>query len=417
MSLKYFEVESSRRGQHSRTIIQANNRTDIVRIFKARNPDSSIVKITETSAPLDVQFKKIKDSILGALVKKSIKTEFLVSSFRQLSVMTNAGIPIHDSVKEVGVSAADEKLKTIFVKIDEDLNAGLSLSASASAFREDLGDVSIAMIELGENTGNLSDSLKKLSDILEDVHENKKRFKKALRYPIIVITAIIVAFIILMIFVVPAFRDIFSQLGANLPLPTRVLLGTESAIRNYGLYILIGLIASYVLLRRSYKTNPIFHAQFDKYLLKTYLVGKIVFYSNMHRFTLILSELIRAGIPVIEALDTSLLTVNNVNMQENLSLVKVSVQRGISLTEAFRETKLFENMLIQMIQAGEKGGMLDAMLVKVTEYFNSRFNEIIDNISSYIEPILLAFIACMVLLMALGIFLPMWELGSAVKGG
>ncbi|MDR1460094.1 MAG: type II secretion system F family protein [Campylobacteraceae bacterium] len=417
MSLKYFEIESSQRGQRSKTIIQANNRTEIVRIFKARNPDSSIVKITETSAPLDVQFKKIKDSVLGALVKRSIKTEFLVSSFRQLSVMTNAGIPIHDSVKEVGISAADEKLKTIFVKIDEDLNAGLSLSASAAAFREELGDVSIAMIELGENTGNLSESLKKLSDILEDVYENKKRFKKALRYPIMVITAIAAAFVILMIFVVPAFRDIFSQFGANLPLPTRILLGTESAMSNYGLYILGGLIASYVLLRRSYKTNPLFHAQFDKYLLKTYLVGKIIFYSNMHRFTLILSELIKAGIPVTEALDTSLLTVSNVNMQENLSLVKISVQRGISLTESFRETGLFESMLIQMIQAGEKGGMLDVMLAKVTDYFNSRFNEIIDNISSYIEPILLAFIACMVLLLALGIFLPMWELSSAVKGG
>ncbi|MDR0408244.1 MAG: type II secretion system F family protein [Campylobacteraceae bacterium] len=416
MSLKYFEVESSQRGQRSRTVIQANNRTEIVRIFKARNPDSSIVKVTETSAPFDIQFKKIKDSLLGAVVKKSIKVEFLVSSFRQLAVMTNAGIPIHDCVKEVGISAADENLKAIFTKMDEDLNAGLSLSTSAAAFREELGDVSIAMIELGENTGNLSDSLKKLSDILEDVHENKKRFKKALRYPIMVVTAIMAAFVILMIFVVPAFRDIFSQLGADLPLPTKILLGTQGAISNYGLYMLVGLIIGYILLRRSYKTNPLFHAQLDKYLLKTYLIGKIIFYSNMHRFTLILSELIKAGIPVIEALDTSLLTVSNVNMQEKLSLVKISVQRGISLTEAFRETGMFESMLVQMIQAGEKGGMLDTMLAKVTDYFNSRFNEIIDNISSYIEPILLAFIACMVLLLALGIFLPMWELGSAVKG-
>ncbi|MDR2342558.1 MAG: type II secretion system F family protein [Campylobacteraceae bacterium] len=415
MSLKYFEVESSRKGQRSKTIIQANNRTEIVRIFKARNPDSSIVKITETSVPLDVQFKKIKETILNAFVKKSIKTEFLVSSFRQLSVMTNAGIPIHDSVKEVGVSAPDQKIKAIFTKIDEDLNAGLSLSASVAAFREEIGDVSIAMIELGENTGNLSDSLKKLSDILENVYENKKRFKKALRYPIMVTSAIIIAFVILMIFVVPAFRDIFSQLGAELPLPTKILLGTENVIGNYGLHILGGLIAVYIIFRRSYKTNPLFHAQIDKYLLKIYLIGKIIFYSNMHRFTLILSELIKAGIPVIEALDTALLTVNNVNMQENLSLVKISVQRGISLTESFRETGLFESMLIQMIQAGERGGMLDAMLIKVTDYFNSRFNEIIDNISSYIEPILIAFIAVMVLLLALGIFLPMWELGSAVK--
>jgi general secretion pathway protein F/MSHA biogenesis protein MshG len=373
--------------------------------------------VKETSAPMSDQLSKISDSISSVFFKKSVKTDFLVSSFRQLSVMTNAGIPIHDSVKEVGACAPDKRLQTIFAKMDDDLNAGMSLTSSVSAFKDELGDVSLAMIKLGENTGNMSDSLKKLSDILEDVSENKKRFKKALRYPIMVVSAIAIAFIILMVFVVPVFNDIFSQFGADLPLPTKILLGTQKVMSNYGLYILAGLIALYVFIRHSYRTNPQFHAKFDKMLLKVYLIGKIIFYSNMHRFTLVLSELIKAGVPVVEALDTSILTITNVEIQERLSLVKISVQRGISLTESFRETRLFENMLIQMIQAGEQSGTLDMMLSKVTDYFNSRFNEIIDNISSYIEPILLLFIAAMVLLLALGIFLPMWELSSAVKMG
>jgi type II secretory pathway component PulF len=415
--MKYFEVESANKGKRQRVVLQANSRTDIIRMFKTRNPDSSIVKVTETSAPLNEQLSKFKSSILGVFFKKSIRTDFLVSSFRQLAVMTNAGIPIHDSVKEVGLSAADDKLRAIFSKIDEDLNAGLSLTMAASAFREELGDVSIAMIELGESTGNLSDSLKKLADILEEVHENKKRFKKALRYPITVITAIIIAFVILMVKVVPVFRDVFEGLGAKLPLPTKLLLNTQQAITDYGWYILGALIAIYVFTRHAYKTNAQFHAQFDKFLLKVYLIGKIIFFSNMHRFTLILSELVRAGIPIVEALDTALLTVNNTAIQEKLSFVKISVQRGISLTESFRETALLENMLIQMIQAGEQSGTLDTMLSKVTDYYNSRFSEIIDNISSYIEPILLLCIGAMVLLLALGIFLPMWELSSAVKGG
>jgi len=414
--MKYFEVESANKGKRQRVVLQANSRTDIIRMFKTRNPDSSIVKVTETSAPLNEQLAKFKSSILGVFFKKSIRTDFLVSSFRQLAVMTNAGIPIHDSVKEVGLSAADDKLRAIFSKIDEDLNAGLSLTMAASAFREELGDVSIAMIELGESTGNLSDSLKKLADILEEVYENKKRFKKALRYPMTVITAIIIAFVILMVKVVPVFKDVFEGFGANLPLPTKMLLNMQQAITDYGWYILAGLIALYAFVRHAYKTNAQFHAQFDRFLLKTYLIGKIVFFSNMHRFMLILSELIRAGIPIVEALDTALLTVNNTAIQEKLSFVKISVQRGISLTESFRETGLLENMLIQMIQAGEQSGTLDTMLGKVTDYYNSRFSEIIDNISSYIEPILLLCIGAMVLMLALGIFLPMWELGSAVRG-
>ncbi|MDR2099780.1 MAG: type II secretion system F family protein [Campylobacteraceae bacterium] len=417
MNLKYFEIVSSIKGKQSKTVLQAASRADMIRIFKARNPESAIIKITETTAPLDETLEKLKNNLLGAVFKRSVKTEFLVASFRQLAVMSNAGIPIHDSVKEVGKAAADEKLRAIFARMDDDLNAGLSLTASASNFKEELGDVSIAMIELGESTGNMAESLKKLADILEEVNENKKKFKKAIRYPIMIITAMTIAFTILMVYVVPKFREIFEQLGAGdkLPLPTKILLGIEYAVNNYGLYILgVGVVA-FILISRSYKNNPIFHAQCDKYLLKTYLIGKIIFYSNLNRFTLILSELIRAGIPVVEALETSLLTVTNTALQDKLSLVKVSVQRGISMTDSFRETELFENMLVQMIQAGEQSGTLDMMLSKVTEYFKSRFDEIIDNLSSYIEPILLAFLACLVLLMALGIFLPMWELSSAVK--
>ncbi|MDR1614003.1 MAG: type II secretion system F family protein [Campylobacteraceae bacterium] len=418
MSLKYFEVVYSNKGKQAKTLLQAVNRADTIRIFKARNPDSAIVRVTETTAPLNETIEKLKNNVMDAIFKKSVKTEFLVASFRQLAVMANAGIPIHDSVKEVGKAAADEKLRSIFAKMDEDLNAGLSMTASASAFKEELGDVSIAMIELGENTGNMAESLKKLSDILEEINENKKKFKKAIRYPIMIITAMVAAFVILMVYVVPKFRDIFEQLGAGdkLPLPTKILLNIEYAINNYGLYILGVCIVAFFLITRSYKNNPIFHAQCDRYVLKVYLIGKIIFYSNMNRFTLILSELIRAGIPVVEALDTSILTVTNTTLQEKLSLVKVSVQRGISLTDSFRETGLFENMLIQMIQAGEQSGTLDMMLSKVTDYFKSKFDEIIDNLSSYIEPILLAFLACMVLLMALGIFMPMWEMSSAVKG-
>ncbi|MDR0762339.1 MAG: type II secretion system F family protein [Campylobacteraceae bacterium] len=417
--MKYFEVIYLVKGKQSKTVLQAANRAETIKIFKARNPNSSIVKITETSAPLDETIEKFKNTIVNAIFKKSVKVEFLIASFRQLAVMANAGIPIHDSVKEVGRAAADERLRAIFAKIDDDLNSGLSLTASASAFKEELGDVSIAMIELGESTGNMADSLKKLADILEEVNENKKKFKKAIRYPLTIVTAMAIAFIILMTQVVPKFRDIFKQLGAEekLPIPTKILLSIESAISNYGLHILVVGIIGFLFIIRSYRQNPIFHAQCDKYMLKTYLIGKIIFFSNLNRFTLILSELIRAGIPVIEALDTSILTVTNTTLQERLALVKISVQRGVSLTDSFRETKLFENMLIQMIQAGEQSGTLDMMLSKVTDYFRDRFNAIIDNLSSYIEPILLAFLACMVLLLALGIFMPMWEMGAAAKGG
>ncbi|MFB1009555.1 MAG: type II secretion system F family protein, partial [Sulfurospirillum sp.] len=235
------------------------------------------------------------------------------------------------------------------------------------------------------------------------------------RYPLTVVVAIAIAFSILMIYVVPKFKDIFTQFKAELPLPTRILLLMENLINNYGLYLLAAIVAIIILFQYMLNNNEEFKKQYDQYILKIYLIGDIIFYATLSRFCLVFTELIRAGIPIADALDTALLTLDNTHLKKKLSAVKISVQRGISLTESFRDTELFEGMLIQMIQAGEQSGTLDKMLEKVTLYYKSRFSQIIDNIASYIEPILLGFIAAMVLLMALGIFMPMWDMAKAVK--
>jgi len=412
--MKYFEVNYLFKGQKTKTIIKSPDRKDAIAIAKNKVP-GIILNIKETSAPLEDQFRSFKNELLGTFVRKKIKMTSLIAAIRQLSVMTNAGISIHDSVKEVANATVDKALKTIFQNVNDDLNSGLSLTQSLMSYREDVGDVSIAMVELGESTGNMAESLEKLAEILEEIEENRQKFKKALRYPITVVIAIAIAFTILMVYVVPKFKDIFSKLKAELPLPTKILLFMENIINNYGFYLLGGIILTIVLIKYLLNNNEEFKKNFDQYILKVYLIGDIIFYATLSRFCLVFTELIRAGIPIADALDTSLLTLENTHLKKRLSAVKISVQRGVSLTESFRDTGLFEGMLIQMIQAGEQSGTLDKMLEKVTLYFKSRFNQIIDNIASYIEPILLGFIAAMVLLMALGIFMPMWDMAKAVK--
>lgn len=412
--MKYFEVNYLFKGQKTKTIIKSPDRKDAIAIAKNKVP-GIILNIKETSAPLEDQFRSFKNELLGTFVRKKIKMTSLIAAIRQLSVMTNAGISIHDSVKEVANATVDKALKTIFQNVNDDLNSGLSLTQSLMSYREDVGDVSIAMVELGESTGNMAESLEKLAEILEEIEENRQKFKKALRYPITVVIAIAIAFTILMVYVVPKFKDIFSKLKAELPLPTKILLFMENIINNYGFYLLGGIVLTIVLIKYLLNNNEEFKKNFDQYILKVYLIGDIIFYATLSRFCLVFTELIRAGIPIADALDTSLLTLENTHLKKRLSAVKISVQRGVSLTESFRDTGLFEGMLIQMIQAGEQSGTLDKMLEKVTLYFKSRFNQIIDNIASYIEPILLGFIAAMVLLMALGIFMPMWDMAKAVK--
>lgn len=412
--MKYYEVNSLFKGKKVTKVIKAPNKNDALSLAKSKSV-GVIISVKETSAPVEDQLEEFKNNILNAITKKKIKMKDLIAAIRQLSVMTNAGISIHDSIKEVSKATVDKSLKTIFEQIDDDLNSGLSLTESMMSFRHELGDVTIAMVELGESTGNMAESLEKLAEILEEIEENRQKFKKALRYPITVVIAIAIAFTILMVYVVPKFKDIFAKLKADLPAPTKILLFMEHAVNTYGHILLLGLIVIIVTIKYLLKNNEEFKSKYDQYILKVYLIGNITFYATLSRFTLVFTELIRAGIPIADALDTALLTLENTHLKKQLAAVKTSVSRGVSLTEAFKDTGLFEGMLIQMIHAGEQSGTLDKMLEKVTDYFKSRFNEIIDNIASYIEPILLAFIAGMVLLMALGIFMPMWDMAQAVK--
>lgn len=414
--MKFFEVEYMANGRRQKMTLKANNRSEAQAIAKNKNA-GVIVKVGETkSIPLEEQFADLMSKVSTFLGGSKIKINNLIAAFRQLSVMTNAGISIHDSIKEVSKSTEDKRLKAIFATLNDDLNQGQSLTDAITKFKNELGDVVIAMIKLGESTGNMSESLHKLSDILQEVWENQRKFKKALRYPIIVMSAMAIAFVILMLFVVPQFREIFEQLGARLPLPTIILLSIESALSNYGLYILAGFIATIYAIRYLYKSNDDFKYKFDKFMLKVYLINKVIFYSTMSRFNLIFTELVRAGIPIADALETATLTVENQDIHDKLATIKIAVSRGVSLTEAFRDTQLYESMLIQMLSAGEKGGAIDAMLEKITDYYKAKFSDLVDNISSYVEPIMLLFMAGMVILLALGIFMPMWDLGNAVQG-
>ena len=236
--MKFFEVEYMANGRRQKMTLKANNRSEAQALAKTKKA-GVIVKVGETkSIPLEEQFADMISKASVILGGSKIKINNLIAAFRQLSVMTNAGISIHDSIKEVSKSTEDKRLKAIFATLNDDLNQGQSLTDAITKFKGELGDVVIAMVKLGESTGNMSESLHKLSEILQEVWENQRKFKKAMRYPIIVMSAMAIAFTILMIYVVPQFKEIFEQLGSNLPLPTIILLSIEEALSNYGLFIL-----------------------------------------------------------------------------------------------------------------------------------------------------------------------------------
>ena len=375
-----------------------------------------LIKVTEAQEPLEAQLKRFKTNLLKNVKKRKIKPDALIASIRQLAVMTNAGISIHDSLSEIASATDDEALETVFSKLADDINSGHSLSASMENFRFELGNLTIAMVQLGEKTGNLDEALYALADMLEEIRANFVKFKKAMAYPRNVMIAMAVAFTILISYVVPQFKDIFEELGAELPLPTVILLTLEHLFNNYGPYVLAVLAIAFFTFK--YLINNYTHIRFGwhKVLLRTMLIKNIIKYSTLNRFTLVFSELIRAGIPIAEALDTSTEMIDNLPLKAKLQSVRIVVEKGGTLNKGLKETELLENMIIQMVRAGEDSGTLDTMIQKVAEYYKMRFDAIIDGLSEAIEPIMLFIIAAMVILLALGIFLPMWDMGNAVQG-
>jgi general secretion pathway protein F len=235
-------------------------------------------------------------------------------------------------------------------------------------------------------------------------------------YPRNVMIAMAIAFTILISYVVPNFKSMFEKLNADLPLPTLILLKLEHLFNNYGLYVLASLVISFAIFKYLITNSKEIRYGWHEVLLKTYLIKNIIMFATLSRFTLVFSELIRAGIPIAEALDTSISMIDNLPLKAKLSSVRFAVEKGSSLHEGLEDTKLFENMIIQMISAGEDSGTLDTMIGKVAEYYKMRFDAIIDGLSEAIEPIMLLILAAMVLLLALGIFLPMWDMGNAVMG-
>jgi len=413
--MKYFIATVLAKGKKEKHSFYAEDRKKANQYAKVKL-QGIVIKIEESEEPLEEKIKKFKDDFFKNVKKSKIKPDNLIAAIRQLAVMTNAGISIHDSLNEIAVATTDKALKTVFTKLADDINSGHSLSASMETFRFELGNLTIAMVQLGEKTGNLDDALYSLANMLEEIRANFIKFKKAMAYPRNVMIAMAIAFTILISYVVPEFKAIFEELHAELPLPTRILLILEHLFNNYGPYVLAALFLAFMTFK--YFINNYTHIRFKwhAFLLKTYLINNIIKFSTLSRFTLVFSELIRAGIPIAEALDTSISMIDNLPLKQKLLSVRATVEKGGTLNQGLDDTGLFENMIIQMIRAGEDSGTLDTMIKKVAEYFKMRFDAIIDGLSEAIEPIMLLIIASMIILLALGIFLPMWDMGNAAQG-
>ncbi len=404
----YFKIEYIHKGKLNTAIISANSTNEAIKKF--RNKKIGIIKnIEKYNKPLLIEEFIRKLDIL------KINLEEYVGVLEQIYVMLDAGLAIDIIINNIKDNIKNQKLKKIFTSIENDIKAGLSLTKAFTKYEQELGKLSIAMIKLGEETGDLARAVKDLSIILHEILDNRKRLKKATRYPMFVIFAMVIAFIVVILFVIPPFKSIFAQMRAELPLPTKFLLWIEAALQNYGLYILMGAIIIVGVITYLYNTKDNIRLQMDKMLLKIYIVGPVIQLAMTGRFVYVLQRLIDSGIPILDAINIALNIIDNAYIKLRFEKIKNSIISGGSITQGFEDSGMFENMTVQMIAAGEESGSLVLMLEKVSKYYLNKYRYIVDNIATLIEPILIAAIAGFVLTLALGIFLPMWNLAETIK--
>ena len=395
--------------KRSSITFEAAHKADALKIF--RNKSLGVpLEVKEVSESLGMKFERFMSRLSSPIKNRRVKDEAYITFLDQLSTMLDAGMPINTCLAESIEDTSDPMIRSIFANVLIDIESGQSLSRSVEGYQRQLGTLSLSMFELGEQTGTLSSAIAKLSGILQQIYDNRQKLKKATRYPLFILVAMMIAFTVVITFVVPQFQSFFEESGMELPFPTKLLLWTEHAISTYGPYILAGGIVLATSFGIAYSRSFPLRLKTDQYMLKIFIVGKVTYYAMIGRFIYLFNVLTEAGIPMIEALQIAMGVVENEYIKQELKQIPTAIEDGRSLAQGFEESGQFEGMVLQMIKAGESSGSLGVMLGKVNRVYNNRYTYIVDNVATLIEPILIAAIAGFVLVLALGIFLPMWSM-------
>ena len=411
--MKYFEIIYIAEGERNTTILISSHKIEALQEFR-KKPIGVLVSIEEINEPLSYKLEKLKTSIQNTTLKKKLPLEPYIAALRQLGVMLDAGISLNQCLEEVINTTEHQQTRHIFRQIAQKIEAGESLGNAFEDFHYELGNVSAAIIKLGEQTGALSEEVNKLANILEELYQNRKKLKKALRYPAIVFTVMIIAFVTVIQLIVPQFKEMFDEYDSELPYPTQLLLGIQEFISQNGLYIVGGIVLLATLHSYFYQQKGRYKYFTDTYTLKIYLLGTITRLSMTGRYIFVLNKLTNSGVPIIKALSIAENIIENDYLKARFSTIKDAIEEGRSLTEGFEKSEAFESMILQMVKAGEASGSLNPMLIKIDHYYSEKYNDLVDNISTYIEPIMIVILAGFLTLLALGIFLPMWSLADAM---
>lgn len=344
-----------------------------------------------------------------------VTLENLIIFTRQLATLMAAGMPFITSFDALIEQTENKLLKQAITQVRKDVEAGKSFADALSRHPKIFNDLYVNMIRAGEVAGVLDEMLERLASLAEHEADTRARIKSATRYPKIVILALVVAFVILMTFVVPRFAGMYANFRAQLPLPTRIMIWASYIFQHYW-YWMLGSVVLVIFCFKKYINTSRGRLNWDHFKIKVPIFGPILLKAALSRFARVFAALNRGGLPILQALEIVAKTVNNVIISRVIDNLREGVREGKGLYQQMRVSGFFPPVVTQMVAIGEETGRLEDMLMKVSEYYDRDVDYSIRNLSTALEPILLTLIGGMVLFMALAIFMPWWNLINVMKG-
>lgn len=334
---------------------------------------------------------------------------------RQMHTLLKSGVPIMRALSGLQDAAINPEMKRVIGEIRESLEGGRELSQALARHPRVFSPFYLSMVRVGEATGMLEEIFYRLFEHLEFERYMREQVKSALRYPMFVVIAMAVAIVIVNIFVIPAFAKVFAGFGAELPMMTQLLLGFSDFMVSYWPAMLVGVIACVTAFRAWVGTAKGRYI-WDRASLKFPIAGKILHKAALSRFSRSFSLGIRSGVPVMQALSNSAQTVDNSFVSRCIEGMRENVERGESLLRASISSGIFTPVVLQMVAVGEESGAVDDMMNEIGDMYRQEVEYELKTLGQQIEPILIVMLGVMVLILALGIFLPMWDLGKvAIK--
>ncbi|EAK6251189.1 type II secretion system F family protein [Campylobacter jejuni] len=391
--MKFYEVEFLKNNQNYTKTIKAENLN--IAQTKVLSKNWKIIDIKEIQKS---NFQRLKD-------------ENFILFFKELALLCEVGLSVQEAIKELYLMHSCKIMK----KILDNLILAQNLNQAFENANFGLNRAELALIKTAEKTGKISEVFSQISKLREKSLESQKQLKKAFRYPTLVFLSIIGAFLFLMLFVVPNFKDLFENLGASLPFITHVMLEIYNFLDSYGIFCIFLFVVFIVMLILAYKNFHSFAFSCDFLFLKIPLISRLIIYNQNYYFFMVFSLLLKNGISISKAFDLAIIGLENKFLIFQYKKLFSFIDSGLELSRAFKKIDIFDSLVFSMLSVAMKSGRLEVLSEEIAKYYQQKSENLMDRFLVFLEHMMTLFVAFLVLFLALGIFLPMWELSSGVN--